>query len=141
MRAVLVRHAAAGKRHAWTGDDRLRPLDDRGLRQAAGLVPVLTELGVDRLVSSPYARCVQTLAPAADAFRLEVEQREELAEGAGAEGFYRLVAELDGSAPALSTHGDVIHELLGEPMRKGAVRVLEVSDAGVRVDEAFPPAD
>jgi len=141
VRAVLVRHASAGKRRAWTGDDRLRPLDDRGLRQATGLVRVLTELGVDRLVSSPYARCVQTLAPAAAAFRLEVEERDELAEGAGAEAVHRLVAELGGSAPALSTHGDVVQELLGESMRKGAVRLLEISDEGVRAAEAFPPAD
>jgi 8-oxo-(d)GTP phosphatase len=34
VRLVLVRHASAGDRPEWEGDDRLRPLDKRGRKQA-----------------------------------------------------------------------------------------------------------
>jgi phosphohistidine phosphatase SixA len=139
LRVVLVRHAAAGDRDSWAGADRLRPLDERGRRQAAGLVPILTSLGVDRLVSSPYVRCVQTLEPAAAALHTEVEEREELAEGVSVDTVLGLIGELVDSTPALSTHGDVAEALIGVRMPKGGARVLESSDGDVRLGEAFPP--
>ena len=45
MRLLVVRHASAGDRSRWKGDDRLRPLDRRGRRQAEGLVTVLDPIG------------------------------------------------------------------------------------------------
>ena len=59
----LVRHARAGDRERWTGDDRLRPLDGKGRRQADAMVAPLAGYPITRLVSSPYLRCVQTLEP------------------------------------------------------------------------------
>ena len=38
MPLLIVRHARAGKRWEWEGDDRERPLDKKGRRQAEGLV-------------------------------------------------------------------------------------------------------
>ncbi len=38
---LLVRHAKAGKREDWAGDDDLRPLSDAGIRQAEALRPLL----------------------------------------------------------------------------------------------------
>jgi 8-oxo-dGTP diphosphatase len=142
VRFVLVRHASAGERKEWTGDDRLRPLDERGRRQAAGLVAPLKALGVDRLVSSPYLRCLQTLEPAATAVGLDLEVREELAEGASAEDVLRLLADLEGATPALCTHGDVVEALLGEGggLKKGAARVLELVDGELRLGEEIPRA-
>jgi phosphohistidine phosphatase SixA len=141
VRAVLVRHARAGKRGAWTGDDRLRPLDERGRRQAAGLLAPLTALGVDRLVSSPYVRCVETLEPAAESLGLAVEERDELAEGASAEDVRSLLRDLDGAIPALCTHGDVVEAVLGEELglKKGAARVLELVDGELTLGEEIPP--
>lgn len=141
MRALLVRHARAGDRARWTKDDRLRPLDKKGRRQAESLAETLAGLGATRLLSSPYARCVQTLEPAAVRLRLEIEARDELAEGASREEAARLLAELEGDVPALSTHGDVIEALLGpqRKCKKGAVWVLEVSSGDVRVERYLPP--
>lgn len=141
MKVVLVRHARAGKRDEWTGDDRLRPLDDRGRRQAAGLVGALTVLGVDRLVSSPYVRCIQTLEAAAAALDLPIENRDELAEGASAETVHLLLEDLAGTTPALCTHGDVVEALLGEhlSLKKGASRVLELEGGELRLGEGIPP--
>src|SRR6266511_1008153 len=78
---LLVRHARAGKRSKWEGDDRLRPLDKRGRKQAEGLVSLLAEYPIDRIASSPYLRCTQTVDPLAASRGLAVEERDELAEG------------------------------------------------------------
>jgi phosphohistidine phosphatase SixA len=142
VRALLVRHASAGERAEWTGDDRLRPLDKKGRRQAQAIAGTLAELGATRLLSSPYVRCVQTLEAAAERLGLRVEEREELAEGASVDEVKALLRELDGSVPSLSTHGDVIENLLGpqRKCKKGAVWVLEVSGEDVRAERYLPPA-
>lgn len=48
------------------------PLSEHGHHQAQALVPVLTELRPDVIVSSPYRRCLQTLAPTARHLGLSV---------------------------------------------------------------------
>jgi 8-oxo-(d)GTP phosphatase len=142
VRALLVRHTRAGERDEWTGDDRLRPLDKKGRRQAEALAGTLAELGATRLLSSPYVRCVQTLEPAAERLGLPIEERDELAEGASADEVKALLHELGGSVPALSTHGDVIESLLGpqQKCKKGAVWVLAMSGGDVRAERYLPPA-
>jgi phosphohistidine phosphatase SixA len=141
MRAVLVRHARAGERAEWAGDDRLRPLDSRGRRQADRLADTLSELGVTRLLSSPYTRCTQTLDPTAARLGLEIEQRHELAEGATADEAFALLDELAGSVPALCTHGDVIEALLGDrECKKGGAWVVEADGGRVRPERYMPPS-
>jgi len=112
--SILLRHASAGSRHEWDGDDSLRPLDDKGRRQAAEIAEALSREGIRRVVSSPYVRCVQTVEPLAGALGPEVERDERLAEGAGTAA-RPLLAE-DGVV--VCTHGDVIHELLGYGLKK-----------------------
>ena len=75
---LLIRHARAGDRHAWDGDDRVRPVDDRGRLQSVALVEALADFKIDRIVSSPYLRCVQTVEPLAEALGLEIELDEQL---------------------------------------------------------------
>lgn len=70
---VLVRHARAGKRTEWDGDDALRPLDDIGRQQAEGLVEFLSCFAPDRLLSADRARCTETLAPYAQRSGLPLE--------------------------------------------------------------------
>jgi 8-oxo-(d)GTP phosphatase len=130
MTVILVRHAAAGERSRWAGDDRLRPLDDRGRRQAAGLVEALAPCGVERVLTSPYVRCRQTVDPLADALGLAVEERAELAEGAGAAGVGQLVGLLQSAVAVLCTHGDVVAAVLGEESEKGSAWVLEHEAGG-----------
>jgi 8-oxo-(d)GTP phosphatase len=119
--SVLLRHASAGHRLDWEHDDHLRPLDARGRLQSADLVELLRPLGVRRILSSPYVRCVQTVEPLAAALGLEVELDERLKEGEGA-----AAAELlreDGVV--CCTHGDIVEALLGRGLKKGAAVVLE----------------
>lgn len=124
MTSVLVRHASAGARDDWEDDDRLRPLDARGRRQAEELVERLEAEEVRRIVSSPYTRCVETVEPLAAARGLEVELDERLAEGAGQAGF-ALVQE---SGIVCCTHGDVVGELIGRGLKKGAAVVLRAGE-------------
>jgi 8-oxo-(d)GTP phosphatase len=142
VRVLLVRHARAGDREAWIGDDTLRPLDAKGRKQAKRLAKMLVELGATRLVSSPLTRCTQTFDPAAKRLGVPPEVREELAEGSNREQVLALLEELEGSVPALSTHGDVIGELIGwdRPCKKGSIWVLEVDGPDVRAKTYLPPA-
>ena len=121
MTIYLVRHAKAGDRSAWTGDDFLRPLSRRGQMQAEALLTQFAGLQIDRLLSSPYVRCVETLAPLGEHLGLEVELRDELGEGAGAAGALALVDAAD--APmAICSHGDVIGSLVEALDRRGVPR-------------------
>jgi 8-oxo-(d)GTP phosphatase len=142
VRVLLVRHARAGDRESWHGDDRLRHLDKRGRHQAEGLVPLLDERGATGLFSSPYVRCVQTFEPSAAELGLPLEERDELAEGARREDVLSLLETFaPESLPALCTHGDVIAELLGPETKckKGATWVLEVEGGRISPLLYLPP--
>ena len=128
MIVLLVRHGRAGVRAEWEGDDRLRPLDDKGRRQAKGLVELLAEYPIERIFSSPYVRCTQTVEPIADARSLALEVAGALAEGSEREDVMRLLRPLDAECVVLCTHGDVVEELMGDGLKKGATEVLELAD-------------
>jgi broad specificity phosphatase PhoE len=118
--SVLLRHASAGHRTRSDGHDLSRPLDARGRRQAEELVEILRELGVRRVVSSPYVRCVETVEPLAAALGVPVEQDDRLAEGAGGSALGLLRED----GVVWCTHGDVVEELIGSGLKKGAAVVL-----------------
>jgi 8-oxo-(d)GTP phosphatase len=136
---LLIRHASAGERSEWEGDDRLRPLDDRGRRQAAALVELLAGYELDRLISSPYDRCVQTVEPLAAARGLGIEQREELSDELQEVAGVAFVRTLEGT-PAICCHGELAPALIGEPQKKGQVIVLEPRDGSFRPVERLRPS-
>jgi Histidine phosphatase superfamily (branch 1) len=59
---LVIRHARAGHRTQWEGDDRRRPLDERGHAQSKKLVLELEGFAIERILSSPYDRCVEPVA-------------------------------------------------------------------------------
>jgi 8-oxo-dGTP diphosphatase len=69
---LLVRHAHAGERKAWRGNDNLRPIDELGQAQAGGLGVVLALFEPKRLYSATPLRCKQTLQPLADKLGLPI---------------------------------------------------------------------
>lgn len=69
---LLVRHAKAGKRTEWRGDDRLRPLDRSGQQQAQDLAEFLRWFAPQRVISADVTRCVQTVEPLARSLGLDV---------------------------------------------------------------------
>jgi 8-oxo-dGTP diphosphatase len=116
---LLVRHAKAGSRSAWAQDDDLRPLTANGERQAEALAERLGGEPVERVLSSRFVRCVQTVAPLADRLDLEVEHHPALAEEADLDDTEALLAELAGTEAVLCTHGNVLHALLKRLKRRG----------------------
>lgn len=131
----LIRHGKAGDRAAWVEDDALRPLSRKGRDQAEALVGMFAELPVDRIVSSPSVRCVQTVRPLALARSVAVEEHRALSEGVPPDEALALVRG-QGGATVFSSHGDVIPAVIGtladhgmelrdEPAwRKGSVWML-----------------
>lgn len=116
----LLRHAAAGSRVRWTGDDRLRPLSSRGERQAEAVAAALAGADIDRILSSPYRRCRQTVEPLAAMLGIEIEEVEALAEGASLDDALALLTLVSDSTALLCSHGDLIPALLSETERCGA---------------------
>ena len=140
MPLLVVRHARAGNPAEWEGDDRLRPLDEKGLGEARGLPALLAEFPLDRLVSSPTLRCTQTLEPLSTERGLQVETASELMEGASGEETLGLLRGLADRA-AVCTHGDVLEHLFGEAGKKGSTRVVELRDGKPVVLEYLPPPE
>lgn len=78
--ALIVRHAKAGSRKKYKGDDRFRPLDAAGRAQAEALVPQLAAFGGDRVFSADRTRCVQTVEPFAQRFGFDIAIEPSLSE-------------------------------------------------------------
>jgi 8-oxo-dGTP diphosphatase len=117
----LIRHAHAGHRSDWRGDDRERPLSAKGHAQADDLARTLADAGIARVLASPATRCMQTVAPLALKVGTEVEARKELREGADPARLLALLDELAPDNPALCSHGDVIPEVMGLLVRRGVI--------------------
>jgi 8-oxo-dGTP pyrophosphatase MutT (NUDIX family)/phosphohistidine phosphatase SixA len=77
---VLLRHAHAGSRSEWDGPDDLRPLDDKGRRQALRLTEVLPVFGPTEVFSARRTRCEQTVEPLAERLGTAVQPLAELGE-------------------------------------------------------------
>jgi 8-oxo-dGTP diphosphatase len=119
MSIYLVRHAKAGSRSDWDGDDEVRPLSKNGWKQAHGIAERLSGRRVpSALLSSPYLRCRQTLEPLAAATGLTVLVEPRLTEGSPFEPVLDLLAEVaDGTV--LCSHGDVVPDTIAALQRRG----------------------
>ena len=153
-RVYLVRHAKAVERDVWTEADELRPLTKKGRRQAEGIVRVLRGADIERIASSPFVRCVQTVRPLALGRQVPLELAEELAEATPLE---RALAFLhaNGETPAVfCSHGDVIPAVVlaladrgmaiegDREWKKGSIWVLERRDGEfVRGTYVEPPVE
>ena len=60
---IFLRHAAAGHKGSWPGDDLDRPLDARGAADADRLAALLSCFAPRRVISSAAERCVATVRP------------------------------------------------------------------------------
>jgi broad specificity phosphatase PhoE len=146
----LLRHARAGRRSAWKGDDEHRPLSKVGRRQASGLVDILSGAPIEQLVSSPHIRCVQTVEPLAHNRDLEVDVVDELREGASRAHARCPLEKVSGHPTVLCTHGDVVEALLTHfkgngvkvgklRMEKGSVWALDTRNGRVTKATYLPP--
>ena len=77
---VLVRHARAGQRDSFIGDDDDRPLDAKGTRQTLALTQELLAFGPTAVTSAPLARCRQTVQRLAEQLRVAIGDEPALSE-------------------------------------------------------------
>jgi 8-oxo-dGTP diphosphatase len=147
----VVRHAKAGLRTLWEGPDEQRPLTRRGRRQAQGLVDRFRGLEVQRIVSSPFVRCVQSVEPLATSLGLAIETATELGEGGELDAAVAYVRTLGPLSTVLCGHGREIEGLVRtfegggaevegrRGIAKGSVWVLERREGRV-VSARYLPA-
>ena len=115
----LVRHASAGLRDDADPSDEDRPLDDTGIVQASKLTSWLRHEPIDTIVSSPFLRCRQTVAPLAEALGIEVTISEALGEGTPIETSWDLLVSVVSGTAVLCSHGDVIPDLIRRAQMRG----------------------
>ena len=77
---IVVRHAKAKPRSSWSRAEGERPLAATGLRQAQAVSRLLLAWHPDRVVSSPWARCVQTVRPYVKAEKVKFKTVDALTE-------------------------------------------------------------
>lgn len=140
---LFVRHAKAGKREHWAGDDTVRPLTVVGKQQAEELREVLPLFGPQRVFSAPRTRCRQTVEGLAEDLGVTVGDEPLMSEEdyladpeAGVARLVEIAAEPGGPAVVCSQGGvipDALHRLAGRsglpmqdapPRRKGSFWVL-----------------
>jgi 8-oxo-dGTP diphosphatase len=145
----VVRHAHAGDPAAWTLDDDLRPLSDRGCGQAERLPGVLRGDPPVVIYSSPSLRCLATVLPLARHHGLAVATLAALYEGGRASAMLQRL-EREPSPVVACTHGDVITDLLDLVMgsgielqspraEKGSAWTIEVVSGRISAARYAPP--
>lgn len=148
---LLMRHAKAGKRSAYSGDDRLRPLDKAGRRQAREAAPVLAAFGPQRVLAADRVRCEQTVQPLADRLGLRVLSAPALSDeayGKDPEAGLAMVREWveQPGTTVICSQGETIPAMLEQlgvpdgphPARKGSVWALSIANGGVIAADYYP---
>ena len=77
---ILVRHGKAESRKSWQGSEATRPITPLGSAASYALCRELACYAPNRIVSSPWKRCVETVATFAHDSSLYIEQIAELTE-------------------------------------------------------------
>lgn len=133
---VIVRHAKAKPRSSWTKAEGERPLAATGVRQAQAVRRLLRAWKPMRVVSSPWRRCVSTIAPYAKASDAKVKLVDALTEHRHARNPKKTAAAVEAlfdkqRAVVLCTHRPALPTVLKQlsdsmsPRLKG---VLPVAD-------------
>ncbi|GLY66981.1 NUDIX hydrolase [Amycolatopsis taiwanensis] len=125
---LLVRHAKAGKRDEWGGEDDLRPLSPAGLRQAQGVRKLAPLFGVDRVFSAPPLRCRQTVEGIVTDLGVQIGLEPALSERGyladPARGRSRLSAIVAaGGTPLVCSQGGVIPDVVGLLARRAGIEL------------------
>jgi 8-oxo-dGTP pyrophosphatase MutT (NUDIX family)/phosphohistidine phosphatase SixA len=151
---VLLRHARAGKRSEWNGEDALRPLDPSGERQAERLGALLRYFRPRTVYAADRTRCIQTVQPLAARTDLQVVVEpvfadESFIENPGATETALLSLAKPGRVSVVCSQGTAIPALidrLGQGMRssdtrKGAFWVLSFVDGDVVAADYYDPPE
>ncbi|WP_237243158.1 NUDIX hydrolase [Rothia nasisuis] len=77
---IVVRHAKAKPRASWAGAEGERSLAATGKRQALAVGRLLEAWAPERIISSPWVRCMQTVYPYSKAFGVSIKEKRALTE-------------------------------------------------------------
>jgi 8-oxo-dGTP diphosphatase len=148
---LLLRHAKAGKRSDYPGDDRLRPLDKTGRRQARDSAAALAVFCPQRILAADRVRCEQSVQPVADRLGLSVGSAPALSDEAWEKDPDAGLAAVRESlaqpgTTLICSQGETIPALLEQlgvpgapyPCRKGSVWALAVAERGVIAADYYP---
>lgn len=133
---LVLRHAKAKPRSSWTRAEGDRPLAATGQRQAAAVKRLLMAWQPDRVVSSPWLRCVATISPYLKASKSKVKLLEALTEASHRRKPGKVQATVEGlfdkrKAVVLCTHRPVlptVFKQLGAHMNSALRSALPVQD-------------
>jgi 8-oxo-dGTP diphosphatase len=137
---LILRHASAGERLSSPHIDRFRELDEAGRSDARQLIWMFAGREIEKIVSSPLARCIQTVIPIAESCKLVVERSGALLPDAHPDATWELLEELP-QTTLVCTHREVILQLFaGEVMcEKGGAWLLERSGSLLSPTEYLAP--
>jgi 8-oxo-dGTP diphosphatase len=152
---LLIRHARAGERKRWRGDDALRPLDEVGRAQAARIGEALPWFGPTRIISPDLVRVLSTCEPLAAALGLPIELDPDFGEETHEQDPERSIVRIRGLAAgggvvAVCSQGGVIPDaveriakadgvpLASAPSRKGSVWVLSFHGTTLAAADYLP---
>ncbi len=127
---ILLRHARATPRGQWPKDEAHRPLLPLGEEQAKAIVPILAAYGIKKVVSSPWARCANTVMPYVRKKGLKLIERGQLTEFGNANGPQRTAKTVEkllatGSAAVLCSHRPALPTIL-DAISKNATPAQEI---------------
>ncbi|MFM2433571.1 MAG: hypothetical protein RI974_311 [Actinomycetota bacterium] len=127
---ILLRHAKATPRNQWPKDEAHRPLLPLGEEQAKAIVPILAAYGIKKVVSSPWARCANTVMPYVRKKGLKLIERGQLTEFGNANGPQRTAKTVEkllatGSAAVLCSHRPALPTIL-DTISKNATPAQEI---------------
>ena len=108
----LVRHAAAGDRDKWAGHDPVRTLTKKGRRESQAIAEYLHQFGIERIYSSPYVRCVESMEPLAEMTGAKIIEHDALAEGPDIDAAYDGYERVD-TRPRVRVYGCCLPIALG----------------------------
>ncbi|HET9876131.1 MAG TPA: bifunctional NUDIX hydrolase/histidine phosphatase family protein, partial [Mycobacterium sp.] len=114
---LIVRHATAGRRSRFNGDDTRRPLDKKGRAQAESLAGQLLAFGATDVYAADRLRCHQTVEPLAAELGVAIHNEPALTEEAYRHNPKRARRRIEqivqlGGTPVICTQGKVIPDLI-----------------------------
>ncbi len=137
-RLLLARHAIAGVRGQFGPEDLARPLSERGRRQADALAGQLGCFDVNLILSSRAVRCLETVAPLAEARGLIPEVAGGLWEEATSAEINAVIDDRPAGTSLFCSHrpivGAVLRRFLGDrgsllPLAKGSTWVFDFEES------------
>jgi len=132
---IALRHGKAVQPGTWDGPDCSRPLTERGVKQAAAIVPTITAWQPQRIVSSTATRCVTTVAPLAAATGIQIKRTERYSQDAFEQGIADVRSGIgkrvrSRKTAVICSHGPVLPEILHEiALATGTTHGAYISDA------------